>query len=157
MSRIILVGKGASGKSHYAKKMADKGYRINVSYTTRPPRTGELEGVDYHFVSEDYFLSLQNGGFFYETVKRKNWWYGTGNSRWEWEDLFIMTPSGIASIKPEDRKDCFIIYLDIPFEVRRERLMQRDDADSVERRLASDEEDFADFTDFDVRFTNPDF
>jgi len=71
--------------------------------------------------------------------------------------LFIMTPSGISKLKPEDREESFIVYIDIPEKVRRERLLKRNDADNVERRLAADDKDFENFIDFDSRITDPDF
>ena len=65
-----------------------------------------------------------------------------------------MTPSGVKCIPDEDRKDCTIVYFDIPLEIRRERLMKRSDADSVDRRILADEKDFMGFSDFDIRVTN---
>ena len=68
-----------------------------------------------------------------------------------------MTPYGVSKIKPEDRKNSIVIYFDIPLEERRERLMKRSDAVSVDRRLEADEQDFENFTDFDIRITNSNF
>ena len=50
-----------------------------------------------------------------------------------------------------------IIYLDISEDFLIERLSQRNDADSAERRLISDREDFKFFNDFDIRITDPNF
>jgi len=47
--RTVLVGKAASGKDHFRKVLENKGFKYAVSYTTRPPRTGEVEGKDYFF------------------------------------------------------------------------------------------------------------
>ena len=68
-----------------------------------------------------------------------------------------MTPSGIAKLLPEDRKESLIVYLDIDEETRRLRLLGRRDADSVERRLKADDEDFENFNDFDHRIVDPEF
>ena len=69
-----------------------------------------------------------------------------------------MTPTGISKIKPKDRKETTVIYLDIDMETRRDRLSQRDmPGDSTERRIMADEADFKQFTDFDIRITNTDF
>src|ERR1035437_3624382 len=54
-SRIIICGSAASGKDHLRKKFEDKGYKYGISYTTRPPRTGEINGVDYHFLTNEEF------------------------------------------------------------------------------------------------------
>ena len=69
-----------------------------------------------------------------------------------------MTPKGISLIKPEDRKNSFIIYTDINMSIRRTRLVNRNmPGDTMERRIMADELDFADFTDYDLRITNEDF
>jgi dephospho-CoA kinase len=69
-----------------------------------------------------------------------------------------MTPTGIGKLHAADRKSSFIIYIDIPVEVRRERLSQRNDNnDSIERRIQADEKDFETFKDFDIRITDHNF
>jgi len=68
-----------------------------------------------------------------------------------------MTPRGVASIKPEHRKKCFIIFIDPDREILRKRLAERNDADSAERRLEADDRDFMDFKDYDIRIKNEDF
>mgnify|MGYP000954014175 CR=1 FL=1 len=49
--RVIIVGKGGSGKDHLRKSLSEMGYKYCVSHTSRPPRQGEEGGVDYFFVS----------------------------------------------------------------------------------------------------------
>ena len=68
-----------------------------------------------------------------------------------------MTPSGIEKLKPEDRKESFIIFIDIDENILRERLAGRNDADKAERRIDADREDFKNFSDFDCIITNPNF
>ena len=68
-----------------------------------------------------------------------------------------MTPSGISNIKKEDRESSFIIYLNPAEEIRRKRLSERRDADSLERRLEADRKDFENFEDFDMVITNENF
>jgi dephospho-CoA kinase len=70
-------------------------------------------------------------------------------------DTFIMTPSGIKKLHPSDRKNSFIIFMDIPEEIRRERLKIRVmPGDSLERRIEADKKDFEDFIDFDLKITS---
>jgi guanylate kinase len=156
--RIVLVGKAASGKDHFRKKIESRGFKYAVSYTTRPQREGEVHGKDYYFISEDEAKVLIESGFFYEYVIFNGWIYGTSVTQFFSDDLFIMTPKGIHEIKPEDRLESFVIYLDIPSNVRIKRLNKRHmPGDSVKRRIEADELDFSDFTDYDLKITNSDF
>ena len=156
--RIILVGKAASGKDHLRKRFQSRGFTYAVTHTTRPMREGEVIGKDYHFISEDDAKVLIESNYFYEYVIFNGWVYGTSVNEFYTKDLFIMTPKGISLMKPEDRKQSFVIYVDIDAETRRERLLQRDmPGDSLSRRIEADELDFADFNDYDLRITNSDF
>lgn len=154
--RVILVGMGGSGKDYARKEMEDLGFRYCVSHTTRPPRIGEIEGKDYYYISRDsaahHYIEKD---LFYEYVIFNGWVYGTSKDEFNKSNLFIMTPSGISKMKPEDRAESFIIYLDIPLEVRRDRLSKRGDADNVTRRLTADEEDFSEFIDYDLVVNDP--
>jgi guanylate kinase len=158
-SRIILCGKAASGKDHLRKILEGRGFNYGVSYTTRPPRKGEVDGKDYYFLEENEFKTLIEQGFFYEHVTFNGWYYGTSKEQWfNTDDVFIMTPSGIGKLHAADRKQSFIIFIDIPTDIRRERLSERNDnSDSIERRLAADDADFSTFTDFDIRITDHNF
>lgn len=158
MSRIILVGKAASGKDFLRKRLESRGFKYAVSYTTRPPRPGEVEGKDYIFISEEKFQEMIDKDAWYEWVSFNGWKYGTSRDQFEEDDLFIMTPSGIAHISEDERKKSFIIYLDVDQEERRVRLSQRImPGDSVDRRIEADELDFRNFDNYDVRITNGDF
>lgn len=61
----VVMGKSASGKDSIYRELVkdrDLGLREIVSYTTRPIRAGEKEGVEYHFVTEGELETLQNEG-----------------------------------------------------------------------------------------------
>ena len=156
--RIVLVARAASGKDFLRNKLAEKGYKPSISITTRPPRANEVNGVDYIFKSEQEALIMTENEEFYEHVWFNGWLYGTTKEQFNTDDVFIMTPSGLALMKPSDRKNSFVIFLDIDSDTRRNRLSQREmPGDSIDRRLEADERDFKDFTDYDLRITNPDF
>lgn len=156
--RVIIVGKGGSGKDHLRKSLSEIGYKYCVSHTSRPPRQDEENGIDYFFtnieeVSDPEFLERN----FYEWVTFNGWFYGTSISEFRISDLLIMTPSGVKKLKEEDRKNSHILYLDIPEDIRRQRLLLRRDADDVQRRLEADHLDFLDFMDYDEQINDPFF
>ena len=159
MNKVILVGKGASGKDHLRKILEGRGFTYGTSYTTRPPREGEIDGEDYFFLTEQQFKRYRDYDFWYEAVQFNGWWYGTSHKQFKEEcNLFIMTPKGIDHINPIDRKECTIIFLDISEEVRRKRLMARHmPGDTIERRIEADEKDFANFKDYDLVINNSNF
>ena len=159
MNKIILVGKAASGKDHMRKILEGRGFSYGTSYTTRPPRDGEIDGEDYYFLTDEEFAEMDNEDQWYEYVNFNNWMYGTTNKQFlEDCNLFIMTPAGIDFIDPVERKNCTIIYLDIDLDIRRTRLMRRGDlSDTIGRRIRADEKDFENFTDFDLIINNPNF
>lgn len=67
--RIILVGRAASGKDFIRKKFETRGFRYAVSYTTRPPREGEIDGSDYIFITDEEAQRMISSGEFYEYVE----------------------------------------------------------------------------------------
>ena len=156
--RIILVGKAASGKDHLRKRFESRGFKYSISYTTRPPREGEVDGKDYFFITEDQATKMVESNMFYEYAYFNGWLYGKTVEQFYTDDLFIMTPSGVSNIKPEDRTSSFIIYTDIEMSIRMTRLTNRNmPGDSMDRRIQADEVDFMGFDDYDFKVTNPDF
>ena len=153
--RLIIVGKGGSGKDHLRKILVGKGFKYCVSHTTRPMREGEENGRDYWFIQSSQLPPMAED--FYEAVYFNNWFYGTSIKEFYSSNLFIMTPKGIAKLKPEDREESVVVYLNIDEETRKRRLQERRDADDVERRLQADFHDFHDFEDFDYEIKNPSF
>ena len=69
----------------------------------------------------------------------------------------IMTPAGISQMTEHDLNESHVIYLDINEDIRRERLAGRQDADSMERRIIADDQDFKEFNLFQTKITEPDF
>lgn len=150
--RIILVGPGGSGKNYMAEKFESRGYIRCVTTTSRPPRENEKHGIDYYFETPDFFE--KNKHHFYEIDEFNGWLYGTLKEDFEEADLILMTPRGVKNLQPADRSSSVVVYLNPPKEIIKERLESRKDADSAERRMKTDAEDFADFTDFDIEIKN---
>lgn len=101
---------------------------------------------------------IKNDEFYEYDVFLNDWYYGSTKEDWENCNLFIKTVRGVNLIKEEDRKDCFIVYLDIDEGIRYERLMERNDSnDSSSRRIKSDKEDFRGFDNFDLKIRDEKF
>ena len=68
---VILSSPSGVGKTTLTKKIQQKynNFKLSVSLTTRSPRSNEVEGVDYHFVSHKYFEELVDKKKFYEYAK----------------------------------------------------------------------------------------
>lgn len=159
MNKIILVGKAAAGKDHMRRILSGRGFEYGISYTTRPPREGEIDGKDYFFLSVEEFKKKIKEEFWYEWIEFNGWYYGTSYRQFMHTcNLFIMTPKGISHIDPVDRKECTIIYLNVDEKIRRGRLEEREmPGDSIDRRMEADDLDFKDFTDFDIEINNSNF
>ncbi len=77
---FILSAPSGTGKTTLARALIDAvpNTVLSVSYTTRPARRGEREGVDYYFVAEGEFLDMVAAGEFLEHASVFGNWYGTG-------------------------------------------------------------------------------
>ena len=156
--KLILVGKAATGKDHLKSRLIKKGFKAGVSHTTRLPRKNEVDGVDYHFVSEFEFTEMIGQEKFIEYMEFNGWFYGQTENDFDNADIMIMSKDGLDMLPEQYRSRCAVIYLDVDRAIRTERLNQRSDAnDTIERRMNTDEEQFKDFTDFDIRIKNADF
>lgn len=76
---LILSSPSGVGKTTLTKKIQQKypNFKISVSHTTRTPRSNEIDGVDYHFVSNEKFKDLIKQNKFYEYAKIFENFYGT--------------------------------------------------------------------------------
>ena len=76
---FVISGPAGAGKTEIVKRLLAKhpDVRISVSCTTRAPRPGEADGVNYHFVTEERFQQLIAEGAFYEWAHVHQNHYGT--------------------------------------------------------------------------------
>lgn len=159
---FIILGQSGSGKSYLVNGLIELGEKYSPKVTTRPMREGEKNGVDYNFLSNSEFEKLLNAGEIkvYQTflINGNTWYYGITKENYDNNNVFIMTPAEFSVLTEEERKGCFVIYLDIDEVTRRIRLQSRNDNnDSIERRIAADKEDFKNFKDYDLKLTDPEF
>jgi guanylate kinase len=76
---VVLSSPSGVGKTTLTKKIQQKyqSFKLSVSHTTRSPRSNEVDGVDYHFVSKNEFEKLIKEKKFYEYAKIFENYYGT--------------------------------------------------------------------------------
>lgn len=137
---IVLTGESASGKSSIEKYFVDNcGYKKIVSYTTRQPRDGEVDGLDYHFIKEEEFQKLKEQGFFAETAVYNNWHYGTAKKDCTDDKIAVLTPHGLRQIKKIDNINVLSFYINVPRRDRLIKILQRgDNIEEAYRRSLSD-------------------
>ena len=79
---IVLSSPSGAGKTTLVKKIAEeKKFKISISYTTRKPRTNELNGKDYFFIEENEFKNLIKNEEFLEYAKVFENYYGSSKSQ----------------------------------------------------------------------------
>jgi len=134
----------------------------SVSYTTRPPRGTEQNGVAYHFVDEREFLRRREEGDFLETAQVFGRWYGTSKSfirgRLAARRHVIMDidVQGAAQIHTTDIPHVKIFIIPPSMEILRERLMKRatDSPQEIEKRLTIARKELEYIPDYDYLVVN---
>ena len=99
---ICLLGASGSGKSTIENELATHhGYDKIVSYTTRQPRDGEINGKDYYFTNNETFISMLGDELFAEYDEySQNRLYGTLKSDYvEGNKVVVLTPNGLRQLK----------------------------------------------------------
>ena len=138
---IILVGESASGKSSIEKYLVENyGYKKIVSYTTRQPRQGEVDGVDYHFISVEQFELLKEQSFFAEHAQYNSWHYGVAKEDCTDDKVAVLTPHGLRQVsKILGRNKIISFYINVPRRDRLIKILQRgDNIEESYRRNLSD-------------------
>ena len=167
--KVCILGKSGSGKDFLMRKLIEKNLIGCLKMTTRPIRKNEIQGITYDFVSESVFKEkISNDEFLcYQTFNvtpigrdPETWYYGITKVEFERAQVFIMTPEEFKLIECnlELRKKCFVVYIDIDRSIRESRVFKRNDSnDSVKRRMDADDNDFKDFSDYDLKIGDPKF
>lgn len=114
-----------------------------ITFTTRPVRTGETNGIDYHFLSQEEFLKRKKEGFFLETTKYNGYYYGSPISMIQGMKngksfIIITDPAGADNFKKNIMPDAVTIWITISnIQELRRRLEKRqtDSPEVVEKRL----------------------
>lgn len=156
INTIAICGQTATGKNFIVNKLLEYyPHKLNriVSYTTRPPRANEVDGVDYHFITEEEFKKSIEDNEFLEWKVFNNWYYGTKkNSFYEVKpNIAIFNAYGIEDIVEhyhEKPGKLLIVYLTCPLFTQIKRYLKRASPDSVLRRIKADKRDFNGFEKF---------
>ncbi|MGM9873335.1 MAG: AAA family ATPase [Bacilli bacterium] len=141
---IVLAGASASGKTEVAKLLAKK-YNIikAITTTTRKIRKGEVDGVDYFFVSVEKFLEKIKNGDFVEYTMFNNNYYGSTKDQISSNKVVVIDPAGLRSyISLKDDK-IVTFFLETEENTRFERMLLRGDKiDDAKSRILHDREAF---------------
>ena len=162
---IVLSSPSGAGKTTLVKLISkNKNFFTSVSHTTRPPRTNEVNGVDYFFVSKSEFQNLINKSEFLEYAKVFNNYYGTSkkNVIKKLEDgknvVFDIDWQGTEQIKDSklDNKLITIFILPPSKKVLNQRLSNRDMKDKliVEERMKQFDKDILHWKNYDYVVIN---
>lgn len=140
MSIITITGPTCSGKTTIESKLQQLGFGRAISHTTRWPRSGEVDGVQYHFVDEEKFKTLESSGKFVETIK-----FGTSQYAMSAESIIlaqeisehiviVVDPIGASQIKDfceENGLKNWAIWVDCLPEIQARRWMSRMVSDMI--------------------------
>jgi guanylate kinase len=163
----IVTAPSGAGKTSLVRALlaADQQVRLSISYTTRTPRPGEVDGVDYRFVSDAEFLRMLGAGEFLESAEVHGARYGT-SGRWvegvldEGADLLLEIDwQGAAQVRRLFPHAVNIFILPPSLEALNERLFKRgqDSAEVIARRVAKAREEISHVSEFDYVIINEHF
>lgn len=152
---LLLMGKTCSGKDTIQKILISKYNMKNiVSYTTRPMRDGEENGVQYWFLSTEEFLKKKEEGFFAEIITYTDkdgniLYYGGAKEDFSDDKVMIVNVDGLRQIKEFKDLNAISFLLTVSDETIRKRLKERGDNEEVaENRIKQDNEMFAEVENF---------
>lgn len=158
---IALIGQSGAGKDRMLKELikSNKNFHEIISCTSRPPREGEIDGINYHFLSNNEFANELLKNAFMEATVFNNWAYGTRFQDLDEEkiNIGVFNPDGIYNLLEHKNINLKIYYITVSDKERLMRQLKREQNPNIEeiiRRYKTDKADFLDL-DFDyVELTN---
>lgn len=142
---LALIGKSGSGKTTIEDTLIrEYGFKRAISHTSREKRVNDVEGVNYYFVSKAEMERLWETGELVERVDYLDNIYGFVESECKPDRVVAVLPDGLKQLNKRKDLNIFSVYLDVSYDVRKERMSGRGDSDeNVEKRLRNDDEVFA--------------
>jgi len=138
---VAIAGPSGSGKTVLSNALKNENnFSELVSMTTRDPRKGEKDGIDYHFVSEDVFKENENKGLLIESVNYNGKYYGIPAIEVEKASeqgkpaVVVVEPIGISNIEVYSKKNNWkyvTIFVNNPQDVLFDRLKNRYEQDKT--------------------------
>jgi guanylate kinase len=154
---LVIAGKSCSGKDTIVNELIKLGYKKIVTYTNRPMRDKEINGITYHFINIEEFLTKYIDGYFLEArhynTESGVWFYGSSVESYVKADdntVCILTPSGLRKLRENFIPfTCFLVNVSddeirIRQELRGDNSTEKKKIEAV-RRFKSDKLDFENF------------
>lgn len=126
---ITVSGPSLSGKTEFTRILKEIGdFNVITSVTTRPPRRGEVDGVDYDFITEQKFKSLK----MVQTTHFNGFYYGVSEEEVEKKSdkpiLWVIAPQSIGQVEIFSKEKNWMfskVFISNPQEVLLERFLER--------------------------------
>ena len=161
---LVISSPSGAGKTTLARGLAEREHlEFSVSYTTRVPRAGERDGVDYKFVSDDEFEQMIHRGEFAEWAVVHGNRYGTAihtvnRALEDGKDyLFDIDWQGGAQIRRQWPDESVLVFVLPPSRAELERRLRRratDSPEAIARRLAMAKRELEHFAEYDYLVVN---
>ncbi len=166
---LVLAGPSGGGKSSVAQALRglEPALAVSVSVTTRPPRSGERDGIDYHFHAQETFEAMRAAGEFLEWARvLGRYCYATPRAPVEAalaagrDIIFDIDWQGFRSLRaalPGDVVGVFLLPPALAALEARLRARGGDDAAEIGRRMARARDEIRHCAEFDHVLVNDDF
>lgn len=161
---VALIGEAGTGKDTLMQKiLTDYPGKFNeiISCTTRPPREGEIDGVNYFFIDQEEFAYKVLNYEMLEATNFNDWFYGTSYDtlRSDVLNIGVFNPDGIRAIEGRSDIDLRVFRITCSDKIRLLRQLNREEnpnVDEIVRRYKTDKEDFCDleFTYYEIENNN---
>jgi len=164
---FVVSAPSGAGKTTLCRALTDSLENLthSISYTTRKPRPGEIDGRDYYFVTEERFRNMVRAGDFAEWAQVHSNLYGTSRRvldemRIDGTDVILdIDTQGAGQIKEKCQDAVFIFIMPPSLEILEERLRHRksDNEDEIKKRMRRARDEIRDYTMYDYIIVNRDF